>query len=139
MLTEEQKLNVAKGMTCRDSNRFDGKTIRCCPSIKHTEAISCWPPFYKDGKTQEKTWDLFIKISAEKIKVCSIHYKLSKKTLKLSAFQIKYSHGIQMPVIKASNETEDDMQILTLAKKQYIARLFLKKTDEITLEYQFVD
>ena len=44
-----------------------------------------------------------------------------------------------MPVIKASNETEDDMQILTLAKKQYIARLFLKKTDEITLEYQFVD
>ena len=53
----------------------------------------------------------------EKIKVMSFHFKLSKKTKKLSAFKIQYSHGIQTPVMKAKDETEDDMQNVTLTKK----------------------
>ena len=52
----------------------------------------------------------------------------------MNAFQIQYSHGIQTPLIKAKDETEDDIQTVTLTKKQSIAKLVAKRIDKITLE-----
>ena len=82
---------------------------------------------------------MILKFIEEKIKVSSFHFKLSKKTKKLSALKIQYTHGIQTPVMKAKDETEDDMQIVTLKKKQSIAKLFFKRIDKIGIEYQFID
>ena len=57
----------------------------------------------------------------------------------MSAFQLKYTQGIQTPVFKAKNETEDDMQTVTLTKKQLITKIFMKRIDKTTMEYQLID
>ena len=75
----------------------------------------------------------------DKIKVVRIHYKLSKTTNKVSAFKIEYNHGVQTPLLKAKNETEDDMQTVTLAKKQSIAKYMLKPVNKTTMECRFMD
>ena len=75
----------------------------------------------------------------DKIKISSFHFKLSKNINKLSAFKIQYTHGVQTTLLKAMNETTDDMQSVTLTKKQSIAKLFFKRIDKITAEYQFID
>ena len=80
-----------------------------------------------------------LKVFEEKIKVTSFHYKLSKITKKVSAFKIQYTHGIQTPLMKAKDETEDDMQTVTLTKKQIIAKIFYERIDRDTLENQFFD
>ena len=41
--------------------------------------------------------------------------------------------------MKVQNEIEDDMQTVTLTKKQCIAKLFRKRIDKDTKEYQFID
>ena len=41
--------------------------------------------------------------------------------------------------MKAKDETEDEMQIVTLTKKQLIAKLVTKRIDKMTLEIQFID
>ena len=41
--------------------------------------------------------------------------------------------------MKVLNETDDDMQTVTLTKKQCIAKLFRKRIDKNTKEYQFID
>ena len=41
--------------------------------------------------------------------------------------------------MKAKDETEDDMQIVTLSKKQSIAKIIYKRIDKITCENQFID
>ena len=41
--------------------------------------------------------------------------------------------------MKAMDETEEDMQVVTFTKKQQIAKLCCKKTTPTTLEYQFID
>jgi hypothetical protein len=82
---------------------------------------------------------LILKFTEEKIKVSSIHYKLYAKTKKLSAFKMDYTHGIQAPLMKASDETDDNMQTITLTKKQLIDKVCRKRIDRITLEYQFID
>ena len=69
----------------------------------------------------------------------SIHFKLSKKTKKLSAFQIQYTNGIKTTVLKAKDEREDDMQTVALQKKQRIAKLFGKRIDKITRELRLID
>ena len=111
----------------------------CCLGLEYIESTSFWPPFFKDEKTRESTLDFLLKFSEEDIKVASIHYKLSKKTKKLSAFKIQYDQGVKTPVFKAKDETEDDMHIIAFTKKQYITRLFKKRIDRMTLEYQFAD
>ena len=68
-----------------------------------------------------------------------LHYKLSKKTKKLSAIKIDFSPGVKTPLMKALNETEEDMQTVTFSKKQSIAKLVFKRIDRITKEYQFID
>ncbi len=83
--------------------------------------------------------ELNLKFSEEYVKVISIHFKLSKKSQKLSAFKIQYNHGIHSTLMKANDETEDDMQIVTLKKKQLIAKLVTKRIDKMTLEFQFID
>ena len=123
-------------MELLDPKEFINKESICCPGI---QAISCWPPLYKDEKTRESTLELLLKFSEEKIKVISIHYKLSKKTKKLSAFKIQYAQGIQTHVFKAKDETEDDMQTVTLTKKQFIAKLVQKRIDRTSFEYQLID
>jgi len=50
-----------------------------------------------------------------------------------------YTHGIQAPLMKASDETDDNMQTITLTKKQLIDKVCRKRIDRITLEYQFID
>ena len=82
---------------------------------------------------------MFFKYIEEKIKVTSIRYKLFTKNKKVNAFQMRYSHGIQTPLIKAKDETEDDIQIITLTKKQSITKLVAKRIYKITLEWQFID
>ena len=77
---------------------------------------------------------MLLKFIQEKIKVSSFHFKLSKKTKKLSAFKIQYSHDIQTPFLKANDENEDEMQTVILKKKQYIAKQCIKRIDKITLE-----
>lgn len=80
-----------------------------------------------------------MKFVEQTIKVNSIHYKLSPKTKKLSAFKIQYTHGIQTPLIKAKDETDNDMQTVMFTKKQFIAKLFTKRLDKNNLELQFID
>ncbi len=63
---------------------------------------------------------MLLKFFEENVKVTAIHYKLSLKTKKLSAFKISFTHGIQSALMKAKNETEEDMQTVTLSKKQWI-------------------
>ena len=75
----------------------------------------------------------------EKIKVTHISYKLSKKAKKVSAFQIRYNHGIQTLLIKSKGETEDDLLTVTLTKKQWIAKMSVIRTDKTTKEYRFID
>lgn len=58
-----------------------------------------------------------MKFYEENIQVQSFHYKLSKETQMLSAFKIQYSHGVVTPLLKAKDETEDDMQIVSLTEK----------------------
>ena len=41
--------------------------------------------------------------------------------------------------MKAKDETEDDMQICTIKKKQVIAKLFEKRMNQTTVEYVFID
>ena len=82
---------------------------------------------------------MLLKFIEEKIKVSSFHFKLSKKAKKLSAFKIQYTQNIQTPLFKASDETEDDMQTVTLTKKQRIVKKFVKRIDKITKEIQFFD
>ena len=41
--------------------------------------------------------------------------------------------------MKAKDETEDGMQIVTIPKKQVIAKLLFKRIDKITREIQFYD
>ena len=60
---------------------------------------------------------MVLKFMEEKIKVTHISYKLSKKAKKVSAFQIRYNHGIQTLLIKSKGETEDDLLTVTLTKK----------------------
>ena len=50
-----------------------------------------------------------------------------------------YSHGIQTTLVKAKDETENDMKSVKLAKKQFIARMVQKRIDKGTQEYQFID
>ena len=57
----------------------------------------------------------------------------------MSAFKIQYTHGVQTPLFKAKDETEDDMQTFTLTKKQFIAKVFYKRIDKNTKEQQFID
>ena len=82
---------------------------------------------------------MVLKFIEIKIKVSSFHFKISKKTKRLSAFKIHYTNGIQTTLIKAKDETEDDMQSVTLTKKQFIAKVCKKRIDKITKEYQFID
>ena len=82
---------------------------------------------------------MLLKFNEEKIKVNSINYKLSKKTNKLSAFKLNYNHGVETPLMKAKDETEEDMQTVTLTKKQLIAKQVYKRIDRVTKEYQFFD
>ena len=70
---------------------------------------------------------MLLKFNEEKIKVNSINYKLSKKTNKLSAFKLNYNHGVETPLMKAKDETEEDMQTVTLTKKQLIAKQVYKE------------
>ena len=82
---------------------------------------------------------MLLKFNEEKIKVNSINYKLSKKTNKLSAFKLNYNHGVETPLMKAKDETEENMQTVTLKKKQLIAKQVYKRIDRVTKEYQFFD
>lgn len=125
-------------MKLRDSNSIDISSD-CCPGIKLKETESFWPPLYKDEKTKEPICDLILKFAEEKIKMSSIHYKLCPKTKKLSAFKIQYTHGVETPLLIAKHETEDDMQIFTLKKKQLIAKMYWKRIDKTTKEAQFID
>ena len=111
----------------------------CCPGAPRTKSAAFWPSLFTDEKATKQTTELILKVVEEKIKVCSIHFKLSKKTEKLSAFQIQYSHGVQTTMMKAKDETDDDMQIVTLKKKQFIAKLFYKRIDRTTMEFQYFD
>ena len=52
---------------------------------------------------------------------------------------MQYTHGLQTILMKATGETEDGMETVTLTKKQVIAKYFQKRIDKITLEYQFYD
>ena len=52
----------------------------------------------------------------EKIKVKSISYKLSNETKKLRAFKIKYASKIKTTLIKAKDETDDNLQTFSLKK-----------------------
>ena len=63
-------------MKIRDPDTFVVE-LRCCQGLKFIEAMSSWPPFFKDEKTEESNLDLVLKFLEEKIKVSSIHYKLS--------------------------------------------------------------
>ena len=139
LLSDQLKKAVNDGMSICNQEGFKVKESPCCPGIQAFEAISCWPPLYNDEKAKELTLELLLKFSEEKIKVISFHYKLSKKTKMLSALQVKYTQGIQTPVFKANDETEDEMQTFTLSKKQLIAKLVLKRIDRTTKEWQFID
>ena len=41
--------------------------------------------------------------------------------------------------MKAKDETEENMQTVTLKKKQLIAKQVYKRIDRVTKEYQFFD
>ena len=41
--------------------------------------------------------------------------------------------------MKAKGETEDDLQTVTLTKKQRIAKIIGQRIDKITFELQFID
>ena len=82
---------------------------------------------------------MLLKFIEEKIKVRSFYFKLSKKTKKLSAFNIEYTQNIPTVLFVALNETEEDMQCVTLKKKQRIVKKVVKRIDRITKEIQFFD
>ena len=82
---------------------------------------------------------MLLKFNEEKIKVNSINYKLSKKTNKLSAFKLNYNHGVETPLMKAKGETEEDMQTVTLTKKQCIAKVLYMRMDKLIKEYRYFD
>jgi hypothetical protein len=52
---------------------------------------------------------------------------------------MQFTHGIQTILFKAKDETEDGMEIVTLTKKHLIAKIFSKRIDKMTIEYQFSD
>ena len=57
----------------------------------------------------------------------------------MSAFKIQYNQGIETPILKAKDETENEMQTVTLKKKQFIAQLVRNRIDRTTREYEFID
>lgn len=61
---------------------------------------------------------MFLKSIEEKIKVSSIQFKLCKNTKRLSAFKIQYTSGQQSTLMKAKEETDDDVQTVALKNKQ---------------------
>ena len=52
---------------------------------------------------------------------------------------MQYNNGMQTTLMKEKEETEDDMQVVTLKKKQFIAKQFWKRIDRATKEIQFID
>jgi hypothetical protein len=90
----------------------------CCPELMYSECWNFWPALIKDNKTKELAMDVAIKNIEDKIKINVINYKLSKKTKKLSAFQLIFSHGVTGTLMKAKEETEDEMQNFIITKKQ---------------------
>lgn len=73
----------------------------CCPGIMYSECWSFWPALIKDEKTKELATDVALKNIEDKIKITVINYKLSKKSKKVSAFQLIFSHGVTGTVMKA--------------------------------------
>ena len=52
---------------------------------------------------------------------------------------MNYNHGVQTLLLKAKDETEDEMQTVTITKKQTIAKLCWKRIDRFTMEWQLFD
>ena len=52
---------------------------------------------------------------------------------------MQFTNGVITPILKALGETEDDMQTVTLSKKQFITKLIKKRIDKNTREYTFID
>ena len=137
-LETKSKQRMGEALTMCDPKSYVNPS-GCCIGTKFIDTGSFWPMLWSDVKSREFVVSLILKFTTNNVKVNAIHYKLSKKTKKLSAFQIQYSHGILTTLMKAKNETEDDMQIVTLSKKQTIAKLSMQRVDKHSREFQFID
>ena len=76
---------------------------------------------------------MILKTQEDAIKVTKMQFKVSKQSKKLSAFKMSYSHGVEGSLMKAKDETEDEMQVCTLKKKQVIDKLFEKRINQTTI------
>ena len=101
----------------RDANKNRAST--CCPGSVFKDTQSVWPPFDGEGgaKHAEITLKLILKYVEFNCKLQGFRYKVHQETYKLSAFQMLYTHGIEGPVFKAKNETEEGMTTILLEDK----------------------
>ena len=74
--------------------------------------------------------EVAIKNIEDKIKINVINYKLSKKTKKLSAFQLIFSHGVTGTLMKAKEETENEDDEIELEKNDKPKKKKRKNKDE---------
>ena len=80
MLSYHQKTGFGVLIIWCDIKPYIDSPLKCCPGLNVAEYCSSWPPWFKDEKQREQTLDLQLKFIEEKIKVSSIHYKISKRT-----------------------------------------------------------
>ena len=67
------------------------------------------------------------------------NYKVSKKTKCLSLLQLVFTHGVKSPIVKAKNETEDNMQTAILRDDQHLCIFEMKRVDALFVKTTFMD
>ena len=83
----------------------------CCPHITFKEAFTWWlRPKQGNGLIPAETLDLALKWFETRFKLMGFNYKINKKTNFITLFQVVFTHGVKGPIMKAKNETEDNIQ-----------------------------
>ena len=118
---------------------FLGPSI-CCPQLPAKEAKT-WQPRLKqsNGLIPEETLDLALKWFQTRFKLQGFNYKVSKQTNRLTLLQVVFTDGIKGPIIKAKNETEENIQTVLLQDGQYVTSLIKIRISHVDIKHSFLD
>ena len=109
----------------------------CCTKIACKEANTWWPLPRLEQKNRaipEETIELALKWFHTRFKLQGFNYKISKKTKCLTLLQLVYTHGVKSAIMKAKNETEDNIQTTLLENGQFFAIEKRIRVDTLNVE-----
>ena len=111
----------------------------CCPRLTSSEAETFWPRLKKGTVIPEDTIDLALKWFQTRFKLQGFNYKVSKQTNRLTLLQVVFTDGIKGPIIKAKNETEENIQTVLLQDGQYVTSLIKIRISHVDIKHSFLD